>query len=171
MFGLSFEKLFLVAIFAGLVIGPQRLPLYTHRLAEMIRSFRSFVDMSKARAETDLGISQADLAAIDVRRYDPRRLVRDALTESPPSPDPDKETQPDLEEQATRVRPGQKYLVTGGSAHPRRILIASLPETDPRRVAAYVPPPSTDDEAELLLTEVNNLLREPPPAHSAQLSP
>ena len=44
MFGLSFEKLFLVAIVAGLVIGPQRLPLYAHRLAELIRSFRTFVE-------------------------------------------------------------------------------------------------------------------------------
>ena len=149
MFGLTFEKLFLVAIVAGLVIGPQRLPIYTHRLAELIRSVRSFVDASKARA---------DLEALDVRQYDPRRIVREALTE-PATTQPADEA--DLEEQASRVRPGQKYLVTGGSAHPRRILIDSLPEDDPRRLAAHVPNPAADDETELLLAEVNQLLENP----------
>lgn len=149
MFGLSFEKLFLVAIIAGLVIGPQRLPIYTHRLAELIRSVRSFVDASKARA---------DLEALDVRQYDPRRVLREALTE-PATAQPADEA--DLKEQASRVRPGQKYLVTGGAAHPRRILIESLPEDDPRCLAAQVPPPAADDEAELLLAEVNQLLEDP----------
>ncbi|SDL16257.1 sec-independent protein translocase protein TatB [Nocardioides sp. YR527] len=161
MFGLSFEKLFLVAILAGLVIGPQRLPLYTHRLAELIRSFRSFVDASKARAETEIGISRAELEALDVRQYDPRRIVRTALTEKPPTPasaEATAEAAADLEAEATRVRPGQKYLVTGGSAHPRRILISSLPEDDPRRIAAHVPPPAEDDETERLMAEVNQLL-------------
>jgi len=149
MFGLTFEKLFLVAIVAGLVIGPQRLPIYTHRLAELIRSVRSFVDASKARA---------DLEALDVRQYDPRLIVRKALTE-PATAQPADEA--DLEEQASRVRPGQKYLVTGGSAHPRRILIDSLPEDDPRRLAAHVPTPVADDETELLLAEVEQLLENP----------
>lgn len=149
MFGLTFEKLFLVAIVAGLVIGPQRLPIYTHRLAELIRSVRSFVDASKARA---------DLEALDVRQYDPRLIVRKALTE-PATAQPADEA--DLEEQASRVRPGQKYLVTGGSAHPRRILIDSLPEDDPRRLAAHVPTPAADDETELLLAEVEQLLENP----------
>jgi sec-independent protein translocase protein TatB len=152
MFGLSFEKLFLVAIVAGLVIGPQRLPLYTHRLAELIRSFRSFIDASKARA---------DLEALDVRQYDPRWVLREALTEPAAALPADEATEADLEEQATRVRPGQKYLVTGGSARPRRTLIASLPEDDPRRLAAYVPSPAADDETELLLAEVNQLLEQP----------
>ncbi|MFE4001821.1 twin-arginine translocase TatA/TatE family subunit [Nocardioides sp. YIM B13467] len=151
MFGLTFEKLFLVAIVAGLVIGPQRLPIYTRRLAELIRSFRSLIDTSKARAE---------LEALDVRQYDPRRIVREALTEPAAALPADEAIEADLEEQASRVRPGQKYLVSGGSAHPRRILIESLPADDPRRVAAYVPSLAADDETELLLAEVNRLLEE-----------
>ncbi|MFD4328253.1 hypothetical protein ACFWQC_26715 [Nocardioides sp. NPDC058538] len=148
MFGLTFEKLFLVAIVAGLVIGPQRLPIYTHRLAELIRSVRGFIDASKARA---------DLETLDVRQYDPRLIVRKALPE-PATAQPADEA--DLEEQASRVRPGQKYLVTGGSAHPRRILIDSLPVDDPRRLAAHVPPAAADDETELLLAEVDRLVEE-----------
>lgn len=42
--------------------------------------------------------------------------------------------------EASRVRPGQRYLVTGSSAHPSRILIDSLPEGDPRRAAARTVP-------------------------------
>ncbi|MFI5626702.1 hypothetical protein ACIA03_24800 [Nocardioides sp. NPDC051685] len=159
MFGLSFEKLFLVAIVAGLVIGPQRLPLYTHRFAELIRSFRSFIDASRARAETEIGISRKELEALDVRRYDPRRIVRTALTETPATAvESPADAAADLEAGAGRVRPGQKYVVTGGSAHPRRVLISSLPEDDPRRLAAHVPPAAADDETELLLAEVNRLL-------------
>ncbi|OIJ23869.1 Sec-independent protein translocase subunit TatA/TatB [Nocardioides luteus] len=174
MFGLSIEKLFLVAVIAGLVIGPQRLPIHAHRLAELIRSFRGFVEAAKARAATEIGISHAELEALDVRRYDPRRVVREALADTPaaaaePTDDPEARARSVVEE-ASRVRPGQKYLVTGGSAHPRRILIASLPEDDPRRLAAYIPPPGADDETELLLTEVSNLLQESRPADSAHLS-
>lgn len=177
MFGLSFEKLFLVAIIAAVVIGPQRLPLYTHRLAELIRSLRRLVDTSKAQVESEIGISREELEALDVRRYDPRRIVRDALSDPSPAPvevvapssvEPSEQT---LAEEASRVRPGQKYLVTGNSARPRRILIASLPENDPRRLAAYVPPPAENDEPELLLDEVTHLLEQPTPdPESARLS-
>lgn len=161
MFGLSFEKLFLVTIIAGLVIGPQRLPIYTHRLAELIGSFRSFLETSKTRAETEIGLTREELEALDVRQYDPRRIVRQALTEPAAAQPPAEATETDLEEQASRVRPGQKYLVTGSAAHPRRILIESLPEDDPRRLAAHVPPPAEDDEPELLMLEVNQLLEQP----------
>lgn len=170
MFGLSFEKLFLVALIAGLVIGPQRLPIFAHRLADMIRSFRSFVDASKARAESEIGISREELEALDVRQYDPRRIVRDALADAPEvsTEDSPEERARIVAEEARRVRPGQKYLVTGGSAHPRRILIASLPEDDPRRLAAYIPPPAADDETEQLMAEVNRLLEQPARVEAAR---
>ena len=169
MFGLSFEKLFLVAIFAGLVIGPQQLPLYAHRLADLIRSFRGFIDASKARAESEIGISRTELEALDVRQYDPRRVVRAALADSSPVASETADETFDeaakrsliVAEEASRVRPGQRYLVTGGAAHPRRMLIAALPEDDPRRLAAHVPQPAEDDETERLLEEVNQLLEQP----------
>ena len=131
MFGLTFEKLFLVAIVAAVVIGPQRLPVYTARLAETIRALRGLVETSRTRAEAEMGVSlqRADWEALDPRRYDPRRVVLDALREPAPSaaPDPD-------------VRPGQRYVVTGSAAHPRRVRIDALPADDPRRVAAEADP-------------------------------
>lgn len=125
MFGLTFEKLFVVAIVAGLVIGPTRLPAYAQRLADTVRSFRAFMEATRARAAADLG----EWAELDPRRYDPRRLVREALDAPAAYP-------PSAHAEAARVRPGQRYLVTGSAAHPQRVLLASLPPDDPRRLAA-----------------------------------
>ncbi|GAB3989009.1 hypothetical protein [Nocardioides marmoraquaticus] len=125
MFGLTFEKLFVVAIVAGLVIGPTRLPAYAQRLADTVGSFRAFMDASRARAAADLG----EWTELDPRRYDPRRLVREALDAPAAYP-------PSVYAEAARVRPGQRYLVTGSAAHPQRVLLDSLPPDDPRRLAA-----------------------------------
>lgn len=138
MFGLTFEKLFLVAIVAALVIGPQRLPHYARRLGEWVRTVRSALESSRAATEAELGVtlSRAEWEALDLRRLDPRRIIRDALAE--PSPTAPASGGPDaaLLAEAARVRPGQRYLVTGSAAHPRRIPISSLPADDPRRLAA-----------------------------------
>jgi hypothetical protein len=56
MFGLTIEKLFLVAVIAAIVIGPQRLPVYATRLAELIRSLRAYVESTRARAENETGL-------------------------------------------------------------------------------------------------------------------
>ncbi|WP_256990860.1 preprotein translocase [Rhodococcus sp. 06-235-1A] len=135
MFGLTFEKLFLVAIVAGFVLGPSRLPGYAHQLARAVRSVRRFVDTTRSAAEDEMGVPlrRSEWESLDLRQYDPRRIVSDALRE------PDSPSEQVLAE-AARVRPGQKYLITGPASHPRRILIASLPDNDPRRIAAQVVP-------------------------------
>ncbi|MGN5236534.1 MULTISPECIES: preprotein translocase [unclassified Rhodococcus (in: high G+C Gram-positive bacteria)] len=127
MFGLTFEKLFLVAIIAGVVLGPQRLPVYAHRLARTVRALRDFVESTRGSAEREMGLT----TSLDLKQYDPRRIVRDALNE-PAIP----AVTDEIADQARRVRPGQKYLAAGSAAHPRRILIESLPDDDPRRIAA-----------------------------------
>lgn len=140
MFGLTFEKLLLVAIVAGVLIGPQRLPHYAHELARLVRSFRAFVESTRAQAERDLGVPLTP-AEWDLTQYDPRRIVREAMQEpiatSAAAEEP--QEQESLVEQAARIRPGQRYLIAGSTAHPRRILIESLPHDDPRRLAAQVP--------------------------------
>jgi len=150
MFGLTFEKLFLVAIIAGIVIGPQNLPLYAQKLADTVRSLRAFVEMTRSRAEREMGVSlqRADWESLNLRQYDPRQIVREVLDETGSTTPPDAnvaespgtpvpaETRPALAAEASRIRPGQKYIVTGSAAHPTRILIDSLPLDDPRRIAA-----------------------------------
>lgn len=134
MFGLTFEKLLLVAIIAGVVIGPQRLPVYAQRLGETIRALRRVVESARVQAEREMGLAldREALAALDVRQYDPRRIVRDALR----APVPASAIDAAILDEASRVTPGQKYLAAGSAAHPQRVLIESLPEKDPRRIAA-----------------------------------
>lgn len=86
MFGLTLEKLFVVAVLAAVIIGPSRLPGYAARLAELVRGVRAFVDSTRTRTESELGV------AIDpaqwhagIRQYDPRHIVRQALDEPPPT--------------------------------------------------------------------------------------
>lgn len=139
MFGLTFEKLLLVAVIAGLVIGPHRLPHYARRLAEIVRSLRALIDTTRTRVEAETGgtLASDDWTSLDLRRYDPRRIVREALGDASV---PESDHDPALMEQARRIRPGQRFIVAGSAAHPRRISIASLPPDDPRRIAAEVVP-------------------------------
>lgn len=174
MFGLTLDKLVLVAVVAGLVIGPRRLGDATRTLATTIRSLRAFVEASRSRAAEDLGLplTRAEWEELDLRRFDPRRIVREALDDRPNASARDTEAggtdaggtdavstdaavadgtdapatgsgaaapvtldaalYPGLD----RVRRGQRYLVLGDAAHPRRIALASLPVDDPRRVRA-----------------------------------
>lgn len=140
MFGLTFEKLFLVAIIAGFVLGPQRLPGYAHRLGRAVRTLRHFVDSTRSTAEAEMGVPlrRSEWESLDLKQYDPRRIVADALRENDAlrGNDTATPTDPELVAEAARVRPGQKYLITGPSSHPRRVLIESLPENDPGRIAA-----------------------------------
>ncbi|MDV8023627.1 preprotein translocase [Rhodococcus sp. IEGM 1330] len=141
MFGLTFEKLFLVAIIAGFVLGPSRLPGYAHQLTRAVRTVRHFVDTTRNAAEDEMGVPlrRSEWESMNLRQYDPRRIVSDALRDTEPLRDTDSPSEQVLAE-AARVRPGQKYLITGPASHPRRVLIESLPQDDPRRIAAQLQP-------------------------------
>lgn len=150
MFGLTFEKLLIIAIIAGVVLGPHNLPIYAQKLAEIVRVLRAFIDTTRTTAEKEMGIplQRADWQALNLRQYDPRQIVREALDEpgntaNPTEADTDNstgappaDTATDLAEQARHVRPGQKFITTGSAAHPVRLPIGSLPLDDPRRIAA-----------------------------------
>lgn len=140
MFGLTLEKLFLVAIIAGFVLGPSRLPGYAHQLTRAVRTVRHFVDTTRSAAEDEMGVPlrRSEWESMNLRQYDPRRIVTDALRDTDSAPKAEWPEQ--VLTEAARVRPGQKYLITGPSSHPRRILIESLPQDDPRRIAAQLHP-------------------------------
>ena len=138
MFGLTFEKLVLVTIIAAFVIGPRRLPVYAGKLAEFVRDLRAFIESSRSRAEADLGVPlRASEWQADLRRYDPRRIVRDALAE-PPAP--------------VEAKTRQRWVAAGGtSGHPRRILVTEpVPEEgslEPPAAAQGEPRPDTEPTA------------------------
>ncbi len=81
MLGLTFEKLVVIAIFAALLLGPERLPLYAAKLADLVRAVRAFTETAKARAAEQLGpeFEHTDWTKLDPRRYDPRRIIQEAL--------------------------------------------------------------------------------------------
>lgn len=81
MFGLTFDKLLLIAVIAGFLLGPHRLPAYAQKLGETVRALRAFAESARVKAESELNISlpAATVQSLDIRQYDPRRIVRDAL--------------------------------------------------------------------------------------------
>ncbi len=88
-FGLTFDKLLLIALLALLLIGPERLPGYARRLGEWARRARDYVGGARERMREEIGpeFDEIDWKQLDPRQYDPRRIIREALTE-PVAPAP-----------------------------------------------------------------------------------
>ncbi|MCZ4068869.1 MULTISPECIES: hypothetical protein [Microbacterium] len=94
-FGLTIEKLLLIALLVALIIGPERLPAYAESAKKWIRQGRDLVRNFADRAKGELGsdFDDVDWRSLDPRQYDPRRIIRAALLEDDtpttrPAPDP-----------------------------------------------------------------------------------
>jgi len=83
MFGINGGELLVLLVVAVVVVGPERLPHYAEELARWTRQLRLVLSDAKQRLSEELGpeLGDVDWATLDPRRYDPRRIVRDALTE------------------------------------------------------------------------------------------
>lgn len=81
MFGLTFEKLVIIAVIAGLLLGPQRLPYYASQLAKLTRTLRNLANGARERMREEMGdeFEEVDWKKLDPRQYDPRRIIREAL--------------------------------------------------------------------------------------------
>lgn len=90
MFGLTIEKLAVIAVIAVFILGPDRLPLYAARFASFVRGVRDLMDTAKSRVKDELGDDFDDIEwkKLDPRQYDPRRIVREALSDSPTATGP-----------------------------------------------------------------------------------
>lgn len=80
MFGIDSEKLIILAVIVAVVLGPKRLPEYAKKLADWVRRFRSFADNAQAQLSQEMG-EDVDWRKLDPRQYDPRRIIREALSE------------------------------------------------------------------------------------------
>ena len=82
-FGLTFDKLIIIAVVAVFLIGPDRLPGYAAQLARLVKQLRRFADGAKDRMREEMGdeFDEVDWRKLDPRQYDPRRIIREALTE------------------------------------------------------------------------------------------
>lgn len=141
MFGLTIEKLFLVALIAAVIIGPRRLPQYAGRLGALVRRATLLAGDAARRAEQEAGVAsiRQEWTALDPRQYDPRRIIRDAwaageITESSQrssidtvdaaTADAATATAPtaDAVDDAQPEAAGA-WIVAGSSGHPRRVWV------------------------------------------------
>jgi sec-independent protein translocase protein TatB len=86
IFGLSFEKVLIIAIIAAFLIGPQKLPQYAAQLARLVKSVRRMADSAQERVREEMGpeFDDLDWRKMDPRQYDPRRIIREALLDDEP---------------------------------------------------------------------------------------
>lgn len=88
--GITLEKLVLIAVIAGLIIGPEKLPAYAEKLAQFVRKAGETLKGARSRMREEIGAEADDLdwRKLDPRQYDPRRIIRDALLDDTPAPRP-----------------------------------------------------------------------------------
>ena len=86
MFDINGGEFLLLLVVAVVVIGPERLPRYAAQLGAWVRTLRGFLRTAKERVDEELGDQAGDVdwTALDPRRYDPRRIVREALLDDTP---------------------------------------------------------------------------------------
>ncbi|HSP60254.1 MAG TPA: Sec-independent protein translocase TatB [Ornithinimicrobium sp.] len=86
-FNLTSTEIMLLVLLAVVVLGPRRLPHYASRLADLVRRARDLAEGAKEQIKQEMGpaFEDVDWRQLDPRQYDPRRIVREALTEPAPS--------------------------------------------------------------------------------------
>ncbi|WP_083653128.1 Sec-independent protein translocase TatB [Serinicoccus sp. CNJ-927] len=78
-------EILLLVLAALLVLGPTRLPGYAAKLGQGVRYLRDLAEGAKGQLRDELGpgFDDIDWRQLDPRQYDPRRIVREALSEPP----------------------------------------------------------------------------------------
>ena len=91
VFGLTFEKLLIIGVIAVFLLGPERLPHYAAQLGRLVRSLRDMATGAKDRVKEEMGpdFDDVDWRKLDPRQYDPRRIIREALTDVDPFAEPE----------------------------------------------------------------------------------
>ena len=81
MFGLTFDKLLVIGVIAVFLLGPERLPGYAAKLAQLVKGLRAMANNAKDRMKEEMGdeYDETQWQKLDPRRYDPRRIIREAL--------------------------------------------------------------------------------------------
>ncbi|MBC3761486.1 twin-arginine translocase TatA/TatE family subunit [Quadrisphaera oryzae] len=98
MFGINPGEFAVLLVIALIVVGPERLPKYAAQLGRMVREGRKMAMGLREQVRGELGpeFDDVDWKKLDPRQYDPRKIIRDALTEAieddepaaPPAPKP-----------------------------------------------------------------------------------
>jgi sec-independent protein translocase protein TatB len=87
MFGLTFEKIVLIGVVAAFLLGPERLPYYASQLARLVKKLKQLAEGAKERLGDEMG-EEIDWKQLDPRQYDPRRIIRAAISDEAPAATP-----------------------------------------------------------------------------------
>jgi sec-independent protein translocase protein TatB len=89
VFGINGSEFIVLLVVAAIVLGPERLPQYAAQLARLVRELRRMAQGATAQMREELGpeFDDIDWRKLDPRQYDPRRIVREALSDSDLDPE------------------------------------------------------------------------------------
>jgi len=90
VFGINGSEFLVLLVVAAVVLGPERLPQYAQQLARLVRELRRMAQGASEQMRSELGpeFDEIDWRKLDPRQYDPRRIVREALSDSFDPDDP-----------------------------------------------------------------------------------
>lgn len=127
MFGINGGELIVLLVVALVILGPERLPHYAEQLAQLVKSVRRFAKGAQAQMREELGpeFDDIDWQKLDPRQYDPRRIVRDALS--------------DVWEDEPKKPAAKNGTGTGGSAGGTKGVDLGKKSSNPAPAAAAVP--------------------------------
>lgn len=82
MGNLQGTEILLLLVLAIVILGPSRLPEYAAKLARGVRGLRDLAEGAKSHIQQEMGPAFDDVnwSQLDPRQYDPRRIVREALS-------------------------------------------------------------------------------------------
>lgn len=83
--GLTFDKVLVIALIGAFLLGPHRLPAAAATVGRFVRRLRNLADDTTGRLREELGpeFNEIEWTRLDPRQYDPRRIIRNALTSDP----------------------------------------------------------------------------------------
>ncbi|GGL74398.1 sec-independent translocase [Glutamicibacter protophormiae] len=79
--GINGGEFIILAIIAVVVLGPEKLPDYAKKLANLVKEIRRMANGAKEQLREEVGDEVADMdwRKLDPRQYDPRRIIKEAL--------------------------------------------------------------------------------------------
>lgn len=83
MFPVSGLQLLLILFVVAVVVGPSRLPAVASTITRWVKASRRELAKLRATLNDEVGdeLKDLDLSKLDVRQYDPRRMIREAVQE------------------------------------------------------------------------------------------
>ncbi|MGH3654577.1 sec-independent translocase [Glutamicibacter sp.] len=83
LFGINGGEFIVLAVLAVVILGPEKLPEYAKKLANLVKEVRRMANGAKEQLREEVGDEVADIdwKKLDPRQYDPRRIIKDALVD------------------------------------------------------------------------------------------